>query len=802
MTLNTPADQRDFGQAALDALPSGVSYWDRSLRCRFANRASSDWFSAAPGGLAGLALRDVLGEPMLEAHQLAADAALAGKPQSVEVTTQAGSGAARRGVAHYAPDLIDGQIAGVVLQIVEVTMLQETEAALRHEAAERRRACELLRKSETALRQAQRLGQTGSWEWETVTDITSWSDQLYAIFGLDATQLPPTYAEHGRLYTPESWARLQEAVAKALATGEPYALQLEYRHADGHTGWLDARGAAERDDAGQIVGLHGTVHEITERRQSEHFLATAQQLDAEIAKNSQLEKALAQARRLEVLGLLAGGIAHDFNNVLAAVSGSLHLIKRTAPDERSQTLVERGLRGVERATRLVRQLMGFARTQALELKTIDLAEELLGCADLLTLSAGPQVKISVTPAPACTVLTDRNQLEVALINLIINARDAMPGGGEIVISLDTAQADRVAIRIRDTGAGMAPDVLQRAREPFFTTKPAGQGTGLGLAMVNAFAQQSGGTLELESRLGEGTCISIVLPRAASGAGQPVERQEAAIARNLHGEATILVVDDDALVRPTVVQYLRDLRYTVIEAESGAQALEMVRQSAPGLVVTDVAMHGMDGVALAAQLRLVHPALPILMMTGHADRGRLSGEEVLGKPFSQAALADCVLRLLGRTPPAPSRLAGRIKHPALRALYQTWRARRRGAGLPSVASLDLPRCAAPDNVFVGEVVDLLPFTIKRTLVGKALTDLAGYAVQGEVVSANEEHAFGGLEAAYRRCVRLREPSYEYMRFQLDDGASTLFERLLLPCADPDSQTHQLVGMVVFENLPAG
>jgi signal transduction histidine kinase len=683
--------------------------------------------------------------------------------------------------------------------MVKVVPLPDTENALRLESAEHRRTYELLRKSEAALRQAQRLGQTGSWEWEIATDITSWSEQLYVIFGLDSTHLPPTYADHGRLYTPGSWATLQSAVAQARSTGASYALDLEYVHAAGRTGWIHARGAAEHDESGRVVALHGTVQEVTELRKSALLDDIRHELEAEIAKNRQLETALAQAKKLEVLGLLSGGIAHDFNNVLAAISGSLHLLKRVVEGERPQMLVERGLQGAERATRLVRQLMGFARTQALEVRTVDLAQQLQSCVELLQLSAGQKVRVSIQAAEASMVLIDPSHLEVALINLTINARDAMPDGGELQISLDTRQKDRVAILLRDTGVGMAPDVLLRAREPFYTTKPLGQGTGLGLAMVGAFAQQCGGSLELDSVLGKGTCITLSLPRAAGSLVEPAEHEDGAIAWERHGDATILVVDDDPLVRPVVVQYLRDLRYTVVEAESGGQAIDMVRQSMPHLVVTDVAMPSMDGPTLASQLRLIHPALAILMITGHANRTLLAGEEVLDKPFTQARLAERVLRLLGRSSAEKLRLAGRIKHPALQAFYQNWHAQRGGAKLPTVRSLQVPTCMAPDHVFIGEVTGLDPFVIERTYVGKVLADLPGNALKGRVVSTNEERFFGGLEAAYRRCVRLREPSYEYMRFQLDDGSSALFERLLLPCADAATSTHQLVGMVMLQNL---
>ena len=673
-------------------------------------------------------------------------------------------------------------------------------------------AGELLHKSEAALRLAQRLGHIGSWEWEIATDINSWSDQLYLIFGLEPTVFPPGFAAHERFYTAKSWATLSDAVAHALTSGAPYTLELEYIHSDGHTGWLEARGAVQRDESGRIAGLHGTIQVVTAR----HQLATAraetaelsrlkQQLDAEIARSARLEQALVQAQKLEVLGQLAGGIAHDFNNVLAAVSGSLQVLKMTAKDERSQTLVERGLRGTERATRLVRQLMGFARTQSIMLRTVDLAETLPGCHELLQLSAGAQVNVRMGLLTPCLVLTDPNQLEVALINLVINARDAMPEGGDMSIDLLPAPAVLagpawVDICVRDTGAGMPPDVLARALEPFFTTKPAGEGTGLGLAMVQAFARQSGGSLQIESRVGLGTCVSIRLPLSASATASALDAPEEKIDRSLHGRATILVVDDDPLVRPAIAHFLSDLLYTVHEADSGQRALDIARSGQPlDLVLTDVAMPGLNGPQMAAHLRVLRPGLPILMMTGNADRQRLAGEDVLDKPFTQAALGARVLALLGRAAAVAPRLAGRIKHPALLALYQRWRAHQTGTALASVAALDLPHCAAPEQVFVCQVVKLQPFELARTYVGSALLAHLGSCPDDPSSGNDDDHVFGGLEAAYRRCMRLREPSYEYLRFQLADGSSMFFERLLLPCEDLQSGSHQLVGMVRFENL---
>ena len=538
---------------------------------------------------------------------------------------------------------------------------------------------------------------------------------------------------------------------------------------------------------------------------------TQRELLVQLRKNSELERALAQAKKLEVLGLLAGGVAHDFNNVLAAVSGAFHMLKRSAQDERSQGFVERGQRGVERATRLVRQLMGFARTQALDAEELDLGEALNACRELLQITAGPRIKLTLEAERGHFVHVDPNQLEVALLNLVINSRDAMPTGGELTVSLAVlpatgearvalVNAGAVSVVVRDTGPGMTPEVLARAREPFFTTKGAGEGTGLGLAMVSAFALRSGGRFNLDSAPGVGTTATISLPLLASDTPRTAAAAAEPIDYSLHGSATVLVVDDDEMVRPVVVGYLEELGYTVLQASNAAEALEIVNSTRPiSVVLSDVAMPELDGVDLSEQISNSRGGLPVLLMTGHSDRRRLVGEEVLDKPFTLATLASRVLRLLGRSAAPPSRLEARIKHPALRSLYATWARLHTAAALPTVAALQLEECGAPENVFVAEVIGLAPFSVRRIHVGAALQHHTEQRLLDEEVSADDDGAFGGLEAAYRRCMRQREPSYEYIRFRRDGGESVVFERLLLPCEDVMTASHQLVGMVIFENL---
>ncbi len=264
---------------ALELAPSMLAYWDRDLRCCFANKAYELWFGVDAQGLVGSSIEDLLGPTIFALNETHIRAALRGEAQSFQRIVPGPDGVQRHSLAHYLPDIVDGEVQGFVAHVTDVTTLKNTEMALRSEAVERERASDLLRKNDVALRQAQRLGQIGSWHWEVGPDITTWSDELYRILGCDPTRLPPSYAEHGRLYSARSWPVLQAAVARTLAHGDPYTLELEYVRSDGHTGWLEARGMAERDEHGAIVGLHGTAQEITARhdaRDAQSNLATSQ----------------------------------------------------------------------------------------------------------------------------------------------------------------------------------------------------------------------------------------------------------------------------------------------------------------------------------------------------------------------------------------------------------------------------------------------------------------------------------------------------------------------------------------------
>ncbi|MGC1303169.1 MAG: PAS domain S-box protein [Caulobacteraceae bacterium] len=422
---------------------------------------------------------------------------------------------------------------------------------------------------------------------------------------------------------------------------------------DGTRFWAHIVIDAIRDDNGQTIGFAKITRDITERRDAQRALEEAQQ-------------ALFQTQKLESIGQLTGGIAHDFNNLLTAILGSLELLRKRLPDDpKSRALLDNAVHGAQRGASLTQRMLAFARRQELTPEAIDLATLVRGMTGLMERSIGPGVVIHTDFPPGLPpAVTDANQLEAALLNMVVNARDAMPAGGEISISADAASAlpgdgsnltpgRYVRLRVRDTGQGMDEQTLGRALEPFFTTKGVGKGTGLGLPMVQGLAMQSGGKLQLESRVGEGTTVEIWLPVAAShiAPARPREdpdRAEQAIAA---GRLTILVVDDDDLVLMNTTSMLEDLGHAVIEASSGQQALERLSAApAVDLVISDQVMPGMTGLQLACAIRSERPALPIILATGYAelpadaDAGPILHR--LSKPFRQRELAEAVAAARG------------------------------------------------------------------------------------------------------------------------------------------------------------
>ncbi|KAA9383607.1 response regulator [Neorhizobium galegae] len=374
------------------------------------------------------------------------------------------------------------------------------------------------------------------------------------------------------------------------------------------------------------------------------------------------EEALAQlfeAQKLDTIGQLTGGVAHDFNNLLMAVLGSLNLLKKRLPiDEKSERLIANAIQAAERGAALTQRLLAFARRQELKPHAVDFAELFENIQDLLSKALGPGVDITKDIPPRLPqLLVDSNQLELALLNLFVNARDAMIGGGTIMVSAEEKDVSRhgslaagryVRISVSDTGEGMDEATVTRAAEPFFTTKGPGKGTGLGLSMVHGLAAQSGGILDLSSVKGEGTTVSLWLPVAenvAVAASPEATSQDAA--PNLPQALTVLVVDDDSLVSMGTSAMLEDLGHVATEASSAAAALEILGSGGKfDLVITDHAMPGMTGAELARRIIASYPGLPVILASGyvelHEDHG-LSDLLRMTKPFTQEQLQMAVHR---------------------------------------------------------------------------------------------------------------------------------------------------------------
>jgi signal transduction histidine kinase len=383
----------------------------------------------------------------------------------------------------------------------------------------------------------------------------------------------------------------------------------------------------------------------------------------DMAERRQAEETLRQSQKMEAVGQLTGGIAHDFNNLLTAVIGNLDMIRsRVQGDGRLQRLADNALEASRRGAKLASQLLAFSRSQRMAVGPVDLQQLFNGINGLIAQSVGPAIDVHMELDPdARMVMSDANQLELALLNLAVNARDAMPDGGKLTISARRAHAidrelpkgDYVHLCVTDTGTGMSEEVRMRAIEPFFTTKPVGHGTGLGLSQVYAVARESGGSLEIESQTNRGTTVRLTLPLA------PVELEASNAASNAPGTpvaqaaapkaASILVVDDDHLVRRFMRESLRSLGYDVIDAPDGNDALTLLDSRRFDLLLADFAMPGMNGADLGRAAQLKQPGLPVLIVSGYADsaavEAALGAGRQLRKPFDMAELGEAVAEIL-------------------------------------------------------------------------------------------------------------------------------------------------------------
>jgi PAS domain S-box-containing protein len=537
---------------------------------------------------------------------------------------------------------------------------------------------------ERRLRLTQEAAHIGTWDWELGSDALHWSDENFVLHGMAPSAGLPHHDIWQSVIHPDDRAQATAAMNAALADGAEYETEYRVVLPDGGIRWLAGRGFVTRNDSGRAIRLLGVNVDITARRESADALARlnddlerrVRERTAELVAESGLRRdadaQLLQAGKMDAIGQLTGGIAHDFNNILGVIMGNLELAMGELERGRSaQPRLDAAMRGIDRGASLTHRLLAFARKQPLDIMPVDLAAMLPDMGNLLGRTLGEHVTIRLDcDEELWTVLADAAQVENALLNLALNARDAMRAGGRLGIRFSNrvfdeadarrhgapAAGDYVMLAVSDTGTGMTPDVLARIFEPFFTTKGPASGSGLGLAMVYGFAKQSGGGVWVDSVPGEGTTVQIYLPRAGSPALAVPQRQAATAFPR--GSATVLVVEDESAVRDVVVANLRDLGYRVLHAADGAEAIDVFTANADqvDLLLADVVLPGgMRGDEVARRLTAIRSRLPVLFMSGFTDdvfpadghaRARVN---LINKPFRKEQLALKVADMLGTLP---------------------------------------------------------------------------------------------------------------------------------------------------------
>jgi len=543
--------------------------------------------------------------------------------------------------AHVVIDPIINPASGRVLGYAKVT----------RDLTERRQAERALRHSEEKFRVlVQGVTDYAIYTLDPDGLVTNWNAGAQRIKGYSPDEV---VGQHFSLfYTPDDRANgePQKSLQAALDNGKIEKEGWRVRK-NGEVFWASIVIDSIRDDDGRIIGFAKVTRDLTERQRVQAELDTARE-------------ALFQAQKIEALGQLTGGVAHDFNNLLTAVLGSLELVRRQIVDARQLGLIDNAIKGASRGISLTQRMLSFARKQELALQPVAVDVLVAEMGELLQRSLGPLIRIETNfPDDLAMASADPNQLETAVLNLAVNARDAMPEGGVLRISghnehvgrghrSSLPEGDYVRLSVADSGIGMDAKTLAQATEPFFTTKGVGKGTGLGLSMVHGMAEQLGGRLLLDSEPGAGTTVEIWLPPATGATlAEPAQAEpdlaaEAQAARPL----TVLAVDDDALVLMNTSALLEDLGHKVIEASSARDALAVLDGGeAVDLVITDHAMPQMTGAQLIAEISARWPAIPLILATGYADLPAGAGTGVLrlNKPFWQADLEKAVAAAMAR-----------------------------------------------------------------------------------------------------------------------------------------------------------
>ena len=508
-------------------------------------------------------------------------------------------------------------------------------------------------------------GPDGRLDWfnERILDYSGLDEAALAGDGWTAMVHPDDLPEAVRRWT------------KAIGEGSRYQAELRLRRGDGVYRWHIARALSVRGDDGQVRRWIGTNTDIDDQKTATETLAKmTEALEERVAERTaeltRAHEALRQSQKMEAVGQLTGGIAHDFNNLLQGIVGSLDIVQRRLAAGKVQDLgrlVGNAMASANRAAALTHRLLAFSRRQPLDPKPVRVNPLLASIEDLLRRSIGVSIELSLVLAPDLwDTLCDANQLESAILNLAINARDAMPDGGRLIVGTRNVEladgidhgdevkpGQYVCIAVTDNGTGMSADVMERAFDPFFTTKPIGKGTGLGLSMIYGFARQSEGHCQITSELDQGTTISLYLPRHLTSGETGPAPDPAGADLPAEQDRIVLVIEDDPTVRSLVIEILQEVGYQVVEADDGLSGLEILKSSRRiDLLVTDIGLPGLDGRQVAEAARVSRPDLKVLLMTGYAESAALAsgflgpGMQMMTKPFPMDTLTERVRGMLG------------------------------------------------------------------------------------------------------------------------------------------------------------
>ncbi len=664
------ASSREELSRLTDALPILVGFIDRDHVYRFANQGYLDWFNQRPEDVLGRKAADVVGAHFYQERLPFIERALAGETVINDTTILCPDGTSRAAEIRYVPRYTSkGDIDGSYVLIIDIDARKRVEMELTVSNNRFRAAVDAVHGVLwTNSPDGKMLGVQSGW-----AGLTGQTPEEYQDYGW-ADAVHPDDRE-GSL---ASWN-------EAVATKSTYIWEHRVRRCDGVYRTFAVRSVPILDANFQIiewVGVHTDItdqraaesalqehsanleREIRHRRRAEDQLRQLNEglearVASEIAERRQAERALQQAQKMESIGQLTGGVAHDFNNLLQVVAGNLQLlVKDVAGNERAERRVGNALAGVSRGAKLASQLLAFGRRQALEPRVINVGRFVAGMDDLLRRSIGEAVEVEVITAGGLwNTFADPAQVENALLNLAINARDAMDGSGKLTIEVGNASLDQdyarthaeveagqyVMLAVTDTGSGMAPDIVDKVFEPFFSTKPEGKGTGLGLSMVYGFVKQSGGHVKIYSEIGQGTTVKVYLPRSLSDEDREVVVQDGPV---VGGNETVLVVEDDDEVRSIVVETLTDLGYRVLTARDAQAGLTVAESGIPiDVIFTDVVMPGpLKSSEMARRAKERLPNLAILFTSGYTENsivhgGKLdAGVELLSKPYTREALA--------------------------------------------------------------------------------------------------------------------------------------------------------------------